>query len=233
MKKLVSLLIILMPIVANAAVNLYPDYHRCPDGYTTAVTENFMKYMYNSCRPPYNCLSYAAESCLVNVPGNVCWLYLAPNQTYTESDGSVFSISNVTDVCPESGETGIADYGATRCVNLPKTARCTEVESAGRYGTDSILSCGDNVEVRTVGICSSTTASAVGTKEIMLDYDVNGKYCWCRTLSPFVSEWVYTSRNYSSASSCRQGCGEACRTYMIDTSSTYQRFRQYMLTMFM
>ena len=232
MKKLVSLLIILMPIVANAAVNLYPDYYRCPDGYNT-VTESFMKYMYNTCRMPYNCLSYAAESCLVNVPGNVCWLYLAPNQTYTESDGSVFSISNIADVCPQSGETGIADYGAVRCVNLPKTATCTEVESAGRYGTDSILRCGDDVEVRTVGICSSTAASAVGTTEIMLDYDVDGTYCWCRTLSPFVSQWVYTSRNYPSASSCRQGCGDVCSNYMINTSSTYQRFRQYMLTVFM
>ena len=233
MKKVISLLIILMPIVASAAVNLYPDYYRCPDGYST-VTESFMKYMPGICMAPYTCLDGFADSCLVDNPTDNCWLYLNPG-TYTEPDGTMFTMGGTSGmfVCPQSGGTGIAAYGATRCVNLPKTARCTEVESAGRYGTDSILSCGDNVEVRTVGICSSTAESAVGTKEIMLDYDVNGTYCWCRTLSPFVSQWVYTSRNYPSASSCRQGCGDACSTYMINTSSTYQRFRQYMLTMFM
>lgn len=232
MKKVISLLTILMPIVANAAVNLYPDYYRCPDGYST-VDEYFMKYMPGVCMTPYTCLNGFADSCLVDNPTDNCWLYLNPG-TYTEPDGTMFTIGGLSGlfVCPQSGGTDIADYGVTRCVNLPKDSSCFPATSGGNNIPDSVLKCNEDVEVQTVGVCSTTSASSSNTTDIMLVYNPSGTYCWCRILSPFVSEWVYTSRKYSSASECRKQCGTTCSAYLSSGSGSYATFKKNMLTVY-
>ena len=44
----------------------------------------------------------------------------------------------------------------------------------------------------------------------------NAKYCYCRMVSPALSQWVGLQMGFASESTCLQNCASTCHQYLID-----------------
>ena len=206
-KLFVSISLCLIPSVVMA-VTMYREV--CPDGYVT-VERPYVKLMDGLCMMPYTCSPFVndAYSCLYGTPNNICYLYAEPSR-YTESSGVVFKLTNM---CPINGGTGIASYGVTKCVNAYSGGNASLINQNCKSFTgltnspDSIKVC-DNSEYVMLGACSTTAASGISVKTD-IEQGVGGNYCWCRMISPAVSDWAFY-QDYSDEASCLKNCGQMC-----------------------
>ena len=119
-----------------------------------------------------------------------------------------------------------------KCVALGRgTTACTDPGGLSRPPTgkaDWSLTCttrGTSVTVNGIGVCagqvgntstpldSLTISTCFSTGQCPAEEAVN---CWCRMLSPALSQWVYSGLSYRLESECVNQCASTCYQYLID-----------------
>ena len=119
-----------------------------------------------------------------------------------------------------------------KCVALGSGTTCTAPGGLSKPPTgiaDWSLTCRTNstsVTVNGIGVC----AGQVGNTTTPLDSltistcfstgqcpaEGEAVNCWCRMLSPALSQWVYSGLRYRSESECVNQCASTCYQYLID-----------------
>ncbi len=109
----------------------------------------------------------------------------------------------------------------TKCVKLSSSTTCSNYSGATSQSNWSVT-CG-GVSVQGVAFCGSQSGGSQGatstTVTISSTVD-NNKYCWCRMISPAVSQWVFYSE-YESHRVCASDCAQYCAYYGL----TFAAFR--------
>ncbi len=106
----------------------------------------------------------------------------------------------------------------TKYVALTPSTTCSSF-----FGRDSDFSATcDGTSIEGIAFCGSQNGGSMGATtnyyvEISYTLD-NNKYCWCRMISPAVSQWVF-SRSYSTAASCATNCASTCAYNLRDEAS--------------
>ena len=118
-----------------------------------------------------------------------------------------------------------------KCVALGSGTTCTATGGLSRPPTgkaDWELTCttsGKSVTVKGIGVCSpevGTTSSPVDSLTTstcltgQCPAEGNAKYCYCRMVSPALSQWVGLQMSFASESRCLQNCASTCHQYLID-----------------
>jgi len=100
--------------------------------------------------------------------------------------------------------------GAVMCMDttIGQNARCTMVSNDRT--ADFSTTCG-NMSVRILGYCSPQEATTPGTKSTTLKAGV-GPYCWCKLISPAVSQWVYleNTKGLPLPANANETCAATC-----------------------
>lgn len=113
----------------------------------------------------------------------------------------------------------------TKCVALNTGTTCSASGSL-YYSTNWSANCktnGQSVTILGVAACSNTKGSSNGQTVAALGLSDNlddNDYCWCRMISPAVSNWVYYGQ-LNSGSECATRCSDLCR----GVAMQYQSFR--------
>lgn len=119
---------------------------------------------------------------------------------------------------------------ATKCVALGSSTTCTTNSSTGN-GADWSATCntnGTSVPVRGIAFCSNQSASGSGQSTITVSNDASkNTVCYCRVISPVVSQWVAADA-YSSGATCLTRCQLYCGSQLQNTAS----FRNSLLSNF-
>ena len=102
----------------------------------------------------------------------------------------------------------------TKCVALNSNTTCASSSSLYQYHIDWAATCktnGVSTPISSIGICSSKKGTSKYATAITLDTSSVDKHlnCWCRMISPAVSEWVFYA-SYESADSCARLCARHC-----------------------
>ena len=120
-----------------------------------------------------------------------------------------------------------------KCVALGSRTTCTApggLSQAPTGQTDWELTCTTNresVTVSGIGVCSSvsgTTSSPVDSLTTSTCFSTgqcpatggDALYCYCRMLSPALSQWVAIQMSYASESECLYNCAATCYLNLID-----------------
>ena len=126
-----------------------------------------------------------------------------------------------------------------KCVALGSGTTCTAPGGLSRPPTgkaDWSLTCttrGTSVTVNGIGVC----AGQVGNSTPLVDSltistcfstgscpaEGEAVNCWCRMLSPALSQWVYSGLSYRSESECVNHCASTCYQYLIDKQAFRNR----------
>ena len=77
-----------------------------------------------------------------------------------------------------------------------------------------------------VGKCSSTSGAISSPKYqtslAISQNHLNNKYCYCRVISPFVSNWVYAfAPAVSDTNTCEYSCANQCANALNEATSSY------------
>ena len=125
-----------------------------------------------------------------------------------------------------------------KCVALGSGTTCAGPGGLSRPPTgkaDWSLTCRTNsksVAVSGIGVCSSvsgrtaspvssgnltTTTACISSSSCPLSGDA--VYCYCRMVSPALSQWVAIELAFESESLCLQNCAATCYQYLIDDQS--------------
>lgn len=221
-RMIIFALLISGPCVAFAADGVMRT--GCPSGYIR-IEESYHKLMNGVCVNGYRCLSFPVNTCLVDSPENVCYLFAEPNVAYADTDGSKYKFSAM---CPENGGTAQSAFGATKCVKLPLAE--SESSNVSGWASNSIetVSLWAGTEVRIVGACSNSygTASGAASTGGLGGYDTDGDNCWCKMISPVSSARWFFAKSTGSVSVCNKTCGMQCWRSFI----TEPAFRNAMLS---
>ena len=219
-RMIIFALLISGPCVAFAADGVMRT--DCPSGYVR-IEEPYHKLMDGVCVNGYRCLSFPVNTCLVDSPENVCYLFAERDVEYADTDGSKYKFSAM---CPENGGTALSAYGATKCVKLPLAA--SESSNVSGWASNSIetVSLWAGTEVRIVGACSNSYGNASGDTSTGLGYDTDGDQCWCKMISPVSTARWFFAKSTGSISVCNKTCGMQCwRSFLTDSA-----FRNAMLS---
>ena len=118
-----------------------------------------------------------------------------------------------------------------KCVALGSGTTCEAPGGLSRPPTgkaDWSLTCttsGKSVAVSGIGVCSSvmgTTSSPVSSLTTSTCISSSScqsgdaVYCYCRMVSPALSQWVGLQMAFASESTCLQNCASTCYQYLID-----------------
>ena len=120
-----------------------------------------------------------------------------------------------------------------KCVALGRGTTCEAPRGLSQSPTgktDWKLTCTTNresVTVSGIGVCASVlgpTSSPVNslfTSECVSSASCpasvgNAIYCWCRMLSPALSQWVAIQLSFASESACLYNCAARCYQNLID-----------------
>lgn len=112
----------------------------------------------------------------------------------------------------------------TKCVALNSTTTECSGLSSTTYGSEWSATCTTNgitTTIRGIGVCSSTPDPDDGNTVASIEYSTNpseNKECWCRMISPAVSQWVHYYYNYTSAEYCSEMCSSVCSNYLYNSS---------------
>ena len=119
-----------------------------------------------------------------------------------------------------------------KCVALGSSTTCTAPGGLSRPPTgkaDWSLTCRTNresVTVKGIGVCSSvrgttsspvsslTTSTCISSPSCPASGDA--VYCYCRMVSPALSQWVALQMAFTSESTCLQNCAATCYQHLID-----------------
>lgn len=219
-RMIIFALLISGPCVAFAADGVMRT--GCPSGYIR-IEEGYHKLMDGVCVNGYRCLSFPVNTCLVDSPENVCYLFAERDVEYADTDGSKYKFSAM---CPENGGTALSAYGATKCVKLPLAE--SESSNVSGWASNSIetVSLWAGTEVRIVGACSNSYGDASGDTAMGLGYDADGDQCWCKMISPVSTMRWFFAKSTGSVSVCNKTCGMQCwRSFLTDPA-----FRNAMLS---
>ena len=116
-----------------------------------------------------------------------------------------------------------------KCVALGRGTTCEAPRGLSQSPTgkaDWELTCRTNstsVTVKGIGVCSpvsGTTSSPVSSLTTSKCSSAGScpaaVYCWCRMLSPALSQWVAIELGFASESTCLQNCASTCYQNLID-----------------
>lgn len=103
---------------------------------------------------------------------------------------------------------------AVKCVRLNTNSQC-QAAALGKAGWEG--NCGASVEG--VAICASSSGTTASSLTVSQDPTKNG-YCWCRLISPAVSQWVYSGLA-AYHEDCLGDCAEECAA-TIKSDSTFR-----------
>ena len=120
-----------------------------------------------------------------------------------------------------------------KCVALGRDTTCAAPGGLSKPPTgkaDWSLTCttsGKSVAVSGIGVCSpvsGTTSSPVDSLTTSRCFSAgscpasggDALYCWCRMLSPVLSQWVAIQMSYASESECLYNCAATCYQNLID-----------------
>ena len=119
-----------------------------------------------------------------------------------------------------------------KCVALGSSTTCTAPGGLSRPPTgkaDWSLTCttsGKSVAVSGIGVCSATrgttsspvssltTSTCISSSSCPASGDA--VYCYCRMVSPALSQWVALQMAFASESTCLQNCASTCYQHLID-----------------
>ena len=194
-RMIIFALLISGPCVAFAADGVMRT--GCPSGYIR-IEESYHKLMNGVCVNGYRCLSFPVNTCLVDSPENVCYLFAESNVSYTEPDGSTYEFSLY---CPAS-ET-------TKCVKIPFAAQSGSAITPGTQNSVTNTFSWHGTAITMIGLCSSDTG-AIG--DMSAPYKEFGNNCWCKMIAPASMQelrWVY-SYEYDTVDSCLKDCAIKC-----------------------
>ena len=120
-----------------------------------------------------------------------------------------------------------------KCVALNSGTSCrTKLASNGGY--DWTLSCSTgrtSVAVSGISACSDVRAPAGTLQTNLSSVDLSScqnsgtcvidepLFCWCRMISPAVSQWVSAGKSYSTARDCQYECASYCGNNIPTTST--------------
>ena len=100
----------------------------------------------------------------------------------------------------------------TKCVKLNSSADCYSIGITGESNWSA--SC-NSVPVAGVAFCGSQNGGSFGATTDAVTASSSSddnKYCWCKMVSPAVSQWVFC-RAYGSAGNCISDCADMCNSY--------------------
>ena len=119
-----------------------------------------------------------------------------------------------------------------KCVALGRGTTCTGTGGLSRPPTgkaDWELTCTTDrtsVTVKGIGVCaaaSGTTSSPVDSLSTTACFSTgscpasgDAVNCWCRMVSPALSQWVYSGLMYRSEPECLYNCAAECYQYIIN-----------------
>ena len=119
-----------------------------------------------------------------------------------------------------------------KCVALGSRTTCAGTRGLSQQltgKTDWKLTCRTNstsVTVKGIGVCaasSGTTSSPVDSLNTTACFSTgqcpasgDAVNCWCRMLSPALSQWVYSGLTFRSESECMYNCAAECYQYIIN-----------------
>lgn len=118
-----------------------------------------------------------------------------------------------------------------KCVALGSDTTCAAPGKLSQPPTgkaDWELTCTTNresVTVKGIGVCSAqrgTTSSPVDLLPTSTCISAgscpagDAVYCYCRMVSPALSQWVAIQMAFASESTCLQNCASTCYQYLID-----------------
>ena len=110
----------------------------------------------------------------------------------------------------------------TKCVKQPSSSQVFS-DVIGIVRQSDWFATYDGVQIHGIGFCGSQYGVSVGqttdTVKTSSSNDAN-KYCWCRMISPAVSQWVFYSE-YESHRVCASDCAQYCAYYGL----TFAAFR--------
>ena len=126
-----------------------------------------------------------------------------------------------------------------KCVALGSGTTCTAPGERSELPTgrsDWDLTCRTNstsVAVHGIGVCAATdgtTSSPVNSLYTSKCFSTgscpasgDAVNCWCRMVSPALSQWVYSGLVYRSQSECLSYCASTCYQYLIDKQELRDR----------
>lgn len=109
----------------------------------------------------------------------------------------------------------------TKCVALTPSTTC--LGSSVNGATWSATCSGGRVSLQGVAFCSDQDGQETGAKTTNLTYShttYENMYCWCKMISPAVSQWVHVSINPTptSSSNCTINCRDYCASRIMDSA---------------
>ena len=117
-----------------------------------------------------------------------------------------------------------------KCVALNSRTTCSiATANAGYYEWSlNCITAKTSVVVSGVGVCSHVQGrkmgevlSSLGSTELGTNTNPNvciqgdAKYCWCRMVSPAVSQWVHYAVGYPTEAACMYNCTNDCANAII------------------
>ena len=107
----------------------------------------------------------------------------------------------------------------TKCVALNSTTTECSEPSAPSNGSEWRATCTTNgitTTIMGIGVCSATPPPS-GYTVASIQYSTNpseNKECYCRMISPAVSQWVHYYNPNTSAEYCATMCSSVCSNYL-------------------
>lgn len=216
-RMIIFALLISGPCVAFAADGVMRT--GCPSGYIR-IEEGYHKLMDGVCVNGYRCLSFPVNTCLVDSPENVCYLFAERDVVYADTDGSKYKFSAM---CPENGGTALSVYGAVKCVKLSMDMESIDVGPDSDFGVNNSVEntfLWNDTEIHMIGACSTDTGT-IGNLDVMAP-DM-GNNCWCKMVAPASMQerrWVF-SNEFDTPDDCLKSCAGMC----LDSFSNSDAFR--------
>ena len=118
-----------------------------------------------------------------------------------------------------------------KCVALGSGTTCEAPGGLSRPPTgkaDWSLTCttsGKSVTVNGIGVCAGQVGNSTPLDSLTISTcfstgscpaSGDAVYCYCRMVSPALSQWVYSGLVYRSESECENYCASTCYQYLID-----------------
>lgn len=100
----------------------------------------------------------------------------------------------------------IAGAATVKCIAFDTTKACS-IENPGDY-PDFYGSC-NGITVKGIGYCSQDKGSSKGETSPTLNKNI-GVNCWCKMISPAVSQWVYLEGAAANYVNCLHTCSIDC-----------------------
>lgn len=154
---------------------------------------------------------YTSPSLGVLFNGNVCYVNLvsgnASGLNVMAQDGAAYHVQDLS-----------------LCMTLQPTDQ-VEIVRSNENTVNWSSNLGEDT-VKGISYCSDQSASIADVQSVLsfVSYDVENLNCWCRTVSPVLSDWLY-AMEFASEVNCNKYCAARCAEVFVEDSN----FRSVML----